>query len=104
MRDACPTRREVYYQSNPSTLLTRGVWSGVRSFGRLDNRRSDPSESGEVIGLSRTGAKVSDETALYPSWEFAVRTAKSVLALLSVIGRISLATRRFVQVQLYGGN
>jgi hypothetical protein len=35
--------------------------------------------------------------ALYPFWEFAVRTAKSVLALLSVIVRISVATRRFVR-------
>ena len=36
--------------------------------------------------------------------EFAVRTVKSVLALLSAIGRISVATRWFVQVQLYRGS
>jgi hypothetical protein len=36
--------------------------------------------------------------------EFAVRTVKSVLALLSAIGRISVTTRRFVQVQLYKGS
>jgi hypothetical protein len=36
--------------------------------------------------------------------EFAVRTAKSVSALLSAIDRISVATRRFVQVQLYRDN
>jgi hypothetical protein len=30
-------------------------------------------------------------------WEFAVRTAKSVRALLSVIGRISVVTRQFVR-------
>jgi len=33
-------------------------------------------------------------------WELAVRTAKSVLVLLSAIGRISVLTRLFVQVQL----
>jgi hypothetical protein len=38
-----------------------------------------------------------DRIALHPFWEFAVRTAKSVLALLSVIGRISVATRQFVR-------
>jgi hypothetical protein len=47
---------------------------------------------------------LSDGTALYPSWEFAVRTTESVLALLSVIGHISVATRQFVRVQLYGGS
>jgi hypothetical protein len=36
--------------------------------------------------------------------EFAVRTVKSVLAFLSAIDRISVATRWFVQVQLYGGS
>jgi hypothetical protein len=40
----------------------------------------------------------------YTLLEFAVRTAKSVLALLSAIGRIWVATRRFVQVQLYRGS
>ena len=35
--------------------------------------------------------------ALYPFWEGAVRTAKSVLTLLSVIDCISVTTRRFVR-------
>jgi hypothetical protein len=35
--------------------------------------------------------------ALPPFWEFAICTAKSVLALLSVIDRISVATRRLVR-------
>ena len=35
-------------------------------------------------------------SGVIPFWEFAVRMAKSVLALLSVIARISVATRRFV--------
>jgi hypothetical protein len=33
--------------------------------------------------------------------EFAVRTVNSVLAHLSTIGRILVATRQFVQTQLY---
>jgi hypothetical protein len=36
--------------------------------------------------------------------EFAVRMAKSVLALLSAIGHISVTTRQFVQTQLYRGS
>jgi len=36
--------------------------------------------------------------------EFAVRTAKSVLARLSAIGRVSVATRWFVQAQLRMGS
>ena len=40
---------------------------------------------------------MSDGIALVLFWDFAVRTAKSVLAILSVMGRISVATRRFVR-------
>jgi hypothetical protein len=40
---------------------------------------------------------LSDGIALVLSWDFAVRTAKSLLAILSVMGRISVATRRFVR-------
>ena len=49
-----------------------------------------------AAGQQETGGVCQTE-ALYPFGEFAVRTAKSVLALLSVIGRISVATRRFVR-------
>jgi hypothetical protein len=40
---------------------------------------------------------VSDGIALVLFWDFAVRTAKSVLAILSVMGHFSVATRRFVR-------
>jgi hypothetical protein len=40
---------------------------------------------------------VSDGIAPFPFWDFAIRTAKPVLALLSVIGRISVTTHCFVR-------
>jgi hypothetical protein len=42
------------------------------------------------------GRRCKTEWRYNPFWEFSVRTAKSVLALHSVIGRISVAIRQFV--------
>ena len=62
----------------------------------------------EIAGLDVRAREIvvrrnRNSTALRPFWEFAVHlggTVKSVLVPLSAIGRISVPTRWFVQVQL----
>jgi hypothetical protein len=78
--------------SDAESLLTRPSTCQCRSFHKI--QASECLHVRKKLWVAVTVGDVSDRIALFPFQDFAVRTAKSVLALLSVIGRISVATRR----------